>query len=86
MPEVVVVGLLIAFPLVGLVTRRWSTVVLPLVGWPLYFLGLNGGWWGYGTGDGWQYGAALLTAVGVLTTAVAVALPRSSWPRPRPFS
>lgn len=76
MPEVAIVALMIAFPVVGLLARRWIAVALPLVGWPLYFLGLTKGWWGYGTGDGWQYGAVLLTAGGALTTAVAVALGR----------
>jgi hypothetical protein len=84
MPEAAVIGLLIAFPLVGLFARRWLAVILPFVGWPLFYLGLNKGWWGYGTGDGWQYAAALLTAVGVVTTALAVALAggvRASRPR-----
>jgi hypothetical protein len=76
MPEIAVVALIIAFPVVGLLAGRWIALALPLVGWPLYFLGLTKGWWGYGVGDGWQYGAVLLTAIGVLTTAVAVALAR----------
>jgi hypothetical protein len=85
-PEVAVVGLLVAFPLVGFVIPRWSAVGLPLVGWPLYFLGLNEGWWGYGTGDNWQYGAVLLTAIGIATTALMVALRRSIASGPRLFS
>jgi hypothetical protein len=76
MPEVAVVGLMIAFPVLGLLVGRWTALAFPLVGWPLYFLGLTEGWWGYGVGDGWQYGAVMLTAVGVVTTAVAVALAR----------
>jgi uncharacterized membrane protein len=71
-----VIGLLIGFPLVGLVVRRWTAILLPLIGWPLFYVGLNEGWWGYGTGDGWQYVAAVLTAVGVVTTTLAVALSR----------
>jgi hypothetical protein len=80
MPEVAVIGLLIAFPLVGLIARQWLVIVLPLVGWPLFYFGLNKSWWGYGMGDGWQYAAALLTAIGIVTTAVAVALGRGGGP------
>jgi uncharacterized membrane protein len=80
MPEVAVIGLLIAFPLVGLLAGRWLVIVLPLVGWPLFYLGLNRNWWGHGTGDGWQYAAALLTVIGIVTTALAVALARGAWP------
>lgn len=76
MLELMVIGLLIGFPLVGLVVRRWTAILLPLIGWPLFYVGLNEGWWGYGTGDGWQYVAAVLTAVGVVTTTLAVALSR----------
>ena len=74
----VAIALLIVFPLAGLLARRWRAALLPLAGWPLYFLGLNQGWWGYGTGDGWQYGAAVLTAIGVVTTVIAVALARGA--------
>jgi hypothetical protein len=56
--------LLIAFPVVGLVARSWAALLLPLIGWPLYYIGLNRGWWGSGTGDGWQFIAAGLTLVG----------------------
>ena len=78
MPEAAIIGLLIAFPLVGLLARRRLAVALPLVGWPLFYFGLNKGWWGYGTGDGWQYAAALLTAIGVVTTACAVGSGRAA--------
>jgi hypothetical protein len=66
----------LTFPLVGLLARRLLAVVLPLVGRPLSYLSLNEGWWGYGTGDGWPYAAALLTTFGVVTTAHAIALAR----------
>jgi hypothetical protein len=72
----VAIALLVAFPLVGLLAARWLAGFLPRVGWPLYFLGLNQGWWGHGTGDGWQYAATSLTAVGVVTTVLAVAVGR----------
>jgi hypothetical protein len=37
--EAAVVGLLIAFPLLGILTRRWLAVVLPLIGWPIFYMG-----------------------------------------------
>ena len=80
MPEIAVIGLLIAFPLAGLLARHWLVIVLPLVGWPLFYLGLNRSWWGYGTGDGWQYAAVLLTAIGLVTTALVIAWARGGWP------
>jgi hypothetical protein len=73
------IALLIAFPLVGLVTRRPWSVVLPLGAWPLFYVGLNRGWWGCcGTGDGWQPLAVLLAFVGAVTTALAVGLGRAA--------
>ena len=59
--RLMVIGLLIGFPLMGLVVRRWTAILLPLIGWPLFYVGLNEGWWGYGTGDGWRYVAAVLS-------------------------
>jgi hypothetical protein len=72
----VIIGLLIAFPLVGLLARRWLSLIIPFVCWPLFYIGVNKGWWGGGTGDGWQYAAALLTVIGVITTAATVAVAR----------
>ena len=74
-----VTTLLIAFPLIGIVARSWVAVSLPLIGWPLYYLGLNDGWWGSGTGDGWQFVAVGLTLVGVASTAMAVAAGKLLW-------
>ena len=82
MAEGAFVGLLLAFPLLGALTRRWSVLILALVGWPLFYAGLARGWWGYGVGDGWQYVAVAVTAVGVVSTALAVGLAR--WLRPPP--
>jgi hypothetical protein len=77
MAEGAFVGLLILFPLIGLATRSWLTLLLPAIGWTLFYLGLNQGWWGNGTGDGWQYAALLVMALGVLSTALAVAATRA---------
>jgi hypothetical protein len=83
MPEALVVTLLIAFPVVGALARRWLVVALPLVAWPIFYLGLNKGWWLYGTGDGWQYAARFFTLFGVATTALAVGIARSLKPLQR---
>ncbi|HXG75185.1 MAG TPA: hypothetical protein VNJ53_01310 [Gaiellaceae bacterium] len=80
MLEVSFVALVVAFPTIGAATRRWIVVVLPLFGWPIYYLGMNRGWWLDGTGDGWESIARAMTVVGVVTTAAAVALARSVKP------
>lgn len=81
MLDAAVYSLVIAFPLIGALARRWLAVALPLLGWPLFYVGLNGGWWFYGTGDGWQRIAVFLTLVGVVTTAFAVGVARNIRPR-----
>jgi hypothetical protein len=78
--EAVVIAALVVFPLVGAVTRRWQAVLLPTVWWPLFYAGLNKGWWGDGTGDGWQWAAVAIGAFSFFTTAAAVALARGGWP------
>jgi hypothetical protein len=70
-------ALLLVFPLVGLLTRSWISVLAPLVGWPSFYLGLDRGWWGDGTGDGWQVLLIILTVVGVATTIAGVAVGHS---------
>jgi hypothetical protein len=76
----VVVAMLIAFPLLGLMIRRWHTLTFPIVGWPLFYLGLTHHWSGYGTGDGSQHVATMLTLVGVGSTALAVSIARAFQP------
>jgi hypothetical protein len=76
-PEAAVVALLIAFPLIGVITRRWVALLLPAIGWPVFYAGLNRGWWGHGTGDGWEYAAVVLTSFGIVSTALAIGAARS---------
>jgi hypothetical protein len=78
-----VLGLLVVFPVLGILTRRWLVVVLPLVAWPLFYEGVRRGWYLYGTGDGWQEARAWLTLIGVATTALAVLVARSLGKRSR---
>lgn len=74
--EAIVIALLVGFPFAGAVLRRWYGLALPLVGWPLFYLGLGQSWWGNGLGDGWQYPAAGLAIVGLVTTALHIAVAR----------
>jgi hypothetical protein len=82
MAEGAFVGLLILFPLIGVASRSWIAVVLPTIAWPLFYAGLNQGWWGKGTGDGWEYAALVVTVVGILSTGLAVAVARARRRRP----
>ena len=82
--EVVVIGLLVTFPIIGFVVRRWFVLIFPIAGWPLFYAGLTHHWWGYGTGDGWQYVAVALSIVGIGSTAVAVKVGQAMRPPPAP--
>ncbi len=77
MGEAAFIVLLIAFPLLGGAMRRWLALLFPVIAWPLFYVGLSRDWWGHGIGDGWQYLAVLMTTIGVVTTALAVALSRA---------
>ena len=57
-------ALLLVFPLVGLLTRSWISVLAPLVGWPCFYVGLDRGWWGDGTGDGCRAFLIIFTVFG----------------------
>ena len=78
--EAVFVALLVGFPLLGLVARDWFVLIFPIVCWPLFYAGLTQHWWGYGTGDAWQFVAVVVTIVGVGSTALAVSLGRAFRP------
>jgi hypothetical protein len=80
--EGVVIAMLVAFPLFGFASRSWLALILPLVAWPLFYVGLTQHWWGDGTGDAWQFVAVTLTLVGVGSTALAVSVAQALWPRP----
>jgi hypothetical protein len=72
--EVVVVLLFVGVALAAAVIGRRWTLALPLIVWPIWFLGLAQDWWGYGMGDGWQYGAALIILVSLASVAVLLVL------------
>jgi hypothetical protein len=49
--------------------------VVPLAAVPLFYAGLTNGWWGDGVGDGWHYAEVMVTAVGLLGSALGVPPP-----------
>lgn len=54
---------------VGFLVGRWSIVILCAAAFPAYFLGLEKGWWGNGTGDG--AGILLVMSIFAATTGSA---------------
>ena len=54
--------------------RRWWALMVPLAAVPLFYAGLS--WWGDGVGDGWQYAAVMVTAVGLFGSALGVVVGR----------
>ncbi|MGH9893453.1 MAG: hypothetical protein ACREA0_15985 [bacterium] len=58
--------------IIALLVGRWWIGVLPVIGWPLFFLGLNLGWWGYGVGDFWEQAMVLYMSVGVAAVTVGL--------------
>jgi hypothetical protein len=68
---------------VGVLVGRWSIVILCAAVFPIYFLGLQKGWWGNGTGDGWQILLVVGTAAAMTGSAAGVRLRRSAKPSKR---
>jgi hypothetical protein len=62
------------FAVMAALIRHAVIVVLPLVGVPLFYAGLESEWWGAGVGDGWQYVAVLFTLVAFLGSLVGLAV------------
>ena len=58
-----------------LLGRMWLLLV-PLLGWPLFFLGLYMKWWGYGVGDGWEFAMTLWLLLGVFCVSAGLGIRR----------
>ncbi|MCA1697628.1 MAG: hypothetical protein LC790_01465 [Actinobacteria bacterium] len=69
---------LVASAIVGVITRRWLAIALSIAMVGMFYVGLDSGWWGEGTGDGWQYSMAISMALGAAITAIAVGISRVS--------
>jgi hypothetical protein len=72
---------LVCFAAVAFVTNSWWTLALPLIVWPLYFVGLHAEWWGSGDiPDGWEGGLVLALVTGPPAAAIGVLARRwSGW-------
>jgi hypothetical protein len=74
--DVAVPLLLALLGLMGAFIHQWWAVILPLIAIPVFYAGVRYGWWGEGVGDGWEYGAAIVTVVGVLGSLVGLVVGR----------
>ncbi|MGH3016310.1 MAG: hypothetical protein ACRDNN_15300 [Gaiellaceae bacterium] len=75
--------LTVAIGLAAAVVGRWWMLLLPVLVWPIYFLGLAQEWWGSGLGDGWQFGLAIVVAISLAAAALGVGLRSLLAPRAR---
>lgn len=71
------VVLIVGCALLGLVTRRWWAVAVAVSVIPVYYLGLDYGWWGSGLGEFWEYPMIVMTAFCAVVTSVAVTVGRA---------
>lgn len=67
---------------IGALARSWAALSVVLAV-PMYFAGLEWGWWGYGTGDMWELAALMIFLAALVPMAAGVALGRM-WQRRRP--
>ena len=61
----------------AVIVGRWWVVLVPVVLWPLSFVGRVAGWWGSGVGDGWPAALVIGAIVGVCLTLIGIALHRA---------
>jgi hypothetical protein len=64
---------------VGYVVARPWVVAVAVGAIIAFYVGLDSGWWGNGTGDGWQLAMLIVMAVAAAVTVAAVVLGRT-WP------
>jgi len=75
--DVAVPVLLAVLAVSAALIRRWWALVVPLAAVPFLYAGLRNGWWGDGVGEGWQYAAVMVTAMGLLASALGVVVGRA---------
>jgi len=81
--EAAVIALIFLQIATAVVTRAPISLLLPFCIWPLFYAGLNKGWWGYGVGDGWQTVMASLIVLTFVGVVVGVFIGRTLWPPKR---
>ncbi|MGH2949460.1 MAG: hypothetical protein ACRDPC_24935 [Solirubrobacteraceae bacterium] len=74
--EITLIALIVASGLLGFVTARWWAVAIAVVLILAFYVGLDSGWWGNGTGDGWEYAMLGVTIFAAVITGAAVAAGR----------
>ena len=75
-PNEVALGVASVGVVVGVLARTWWVVPAGAAVWPVWFTGLNSGWWGHGVGEGWERNLASLTVLSVAGAAIGVVLVR----------
>jgi hypothetical protein len=68
------------FLLLAVLTGRGWALLIPIVAWSLFYVGLLVGWWGNGVGDLWQLSAIINILAGVAAAGLGLWLRRL--PRP----
>jgi len=74
--EIALIGLIVASAALGFVTARWPSLAVAVALVVAFYVGLDSGWWGNGTGDGWAYAMLVVTIVAAAVTGAAVAAGR----------
>jgi hypothetical protein len=70
--EITLIALIVASALLGFVTARWWAVAVAVALILAFYVGLNSGWWGNGTGDGWEYAMLGVAIFAAAITGAAV--------------
>jgi hypothetical protein len=69
--EFTLIALIVASAALGFVTARWWAVAVAVVLILAFYVGLDRGWWGNGTGDGWEYAMVAVAIFAAAGAAVA---------------
>jgi hypothetical protein len=73
---VALIVLIAACAVVGYVLARLWVVAVAVSAVVVFYIGLDSGWWGNGTGDAWQFAMLVVSVVAAAVTTAAVVLGR----------
>jgi hypothetical protein len=73
-PDLIILLPTLGFFLVAFIAGRAWALLLPVISWTLWFLGLRERWWGNGLGDNWHYAFAGVTLLGLAAAAAGLGL------------